>query len=176
VGTRPFLIAVTDVLRRPGTRRPVHRAARFDDLAISTASVTAGQEVVADLVLESLSDGIVATGSVSVPWTGACRRCLDPVRETTIAEVREIFVRRPVEGETYPLVGDLIDLESMVHDAVLLALPLAPLCTAGCRGPEPEHFPTVVVTDDVPAPAIEPADEERPADPRWAALDQLKFD
>ena len=42
---------------------------------------------------------------------------------------------RPVEGETYPLDGDRLDLEPMVRDAVLLALPLAPLCDGGLPGP-----------------------------------------
>ena len=38
------------------------------------------------------------------------------------------------EGETYPLDGDQIDLEPMVRDAVLLELPLGPLCGDDCAG------------------------------------------
>ncbi len=78
------------------------------------------------------------------------------------AEVREIFEARPTEGETYLLAGEQIDLEPMVRDAVLLALPLAPLCTADCEGPAPDQFPT--------GP---PADDAVILDPRWAALRDL---
>ena len=53
----------------------------------------------------------------------------------------------------------------MVRDAVLLALPLAPLCADACAGPAPDEFPTGPV-----------ATEEQPVDPRWAALTQLEFD
>ena len=50
-------------------------------------------------------------------------------------------------------------------DTALLALPLAPLCSADCAGPAPEAFPVV------------PPDEGGPVrDPRWAALDELRFD
>jgi uncharacterized protein len=169
VGTRPLLVGVTDLLRRLGTRRPVQRAVRLDDLAVSTAAVTAGADVVVDLELESISNGVSATGTVTVPWTGACRRCLEPVTGTAVTDVQEIFDRHPVEGETYPLTGDMIDLEPLVHDAVLLALPLAPLCEAGCRGPEPDEFPATVEGEDA-------TDDEPPPDPRWAALDQLRFE
>ena len=55
----------------------------------------------------------------------------------------------------------------MVRDAVLLALPLAPLCGDDCRGPAPEAFPTGVGDDDRPGPL---------ADPRWAALAELDFE
>jgi uncharacterized metal-binding protein YceD (DUF177 family) len=51
----------------------------------------------------------------------------------------------------------------MVRDAVLLALPLAPLCQEACAGPEPEAHPLG-------------ADDDLRPDDRWAALEQLKFD
>jgi uncharacterized protein len=51
----------------------------------------------------------------------------------------------------------------MVRDAVLLSLPLAPLCDAACPGPEPDAHP--LLTE--PPEAV---------DDRWAALRELKFD
>ena len=116
------------------------------------------------LVLEAMSDAAVtATGTVSARWTGECRRCLALVEGEVSTHVREIFDAKPVEGETYPLAGDRIDLEPMVRDAVLLALPLAPLCEEACTGPEPEDHPLGAVTDPEP-------------DDRWAPLRDLNFD
>ena len=47
-----------------------------------------------------------------------------------------------MDGETYPIDGDEVDLEPVVRDAALLHLPLVPLCRADCevppRGP-PRH-------------------------------------
>jgi uncharacterized protein len=52
----------------------------------------------------------------------------------------------------------------VVREALALALPLAPVCREDCPGPDPEANP--VVTDD-----------EAPAgDPRWSALDALRFE
>lgn len=165
-GARPLQVGVAELLRRPGTRRPFTRSVSLPGLAISTASVPDDAKVDVELELESLSHAIVATGRVGAPWVGACRRCLAEVRGRADAELREIFEPHPTEGETYPLSGDdTVDLEPMVRDAVLLALPLAPLCRDDCAGPAPDAFPT--------GPVAEPHEAR---DPRWAALDELRFD
>lgn len=165
MSARPLQIGVAELRRRLGTRRSVARDVELPDLAISTATVPAGAELHVEVELESISNGIVAEGTITAPWQGECRRCLQPVEGTVEAPVREIFEVAPTEGETYPLADDTVDLEPMVRDAVLLALPLAPLCGPDCQGPAPEVFPTGPV-----------AESERPADPRWAALDELRFD
>jgi uncharacterized protein len=175
VGTRPFLVGVTDLVRRLGTRRPVRRAAPVPGLAITTAALDPAEDVVADLELESIANGVVATGTITAVWTGSCRRCLDPVSGTVVVDVREIFQRDPVDGETYPLVDDILDLEPMVRDVLLGSLPLAPLCSEDCLGPDPDAFPTTVEREDEVGVDDDGASEP-PADPRWAALDQLKFD
>lgn len=148
-------------------------------LSISTAAVPDDASIDLDLELEALSDGLVATGTIAAPWEGECRRCLRPVTGRAEVSVREIFQDRPVEGETYPVGADLVDLEPMVRDAVLLALPLAPLCDADCRGPAPETFPALLEGGDGGDGAADGADEDRPgpiADPRWAALAELDFE
>ena len=38
------------------------------------------------------------------------------------------------DEEAYPLAGDELDLEPLARDAVLLELPLAPLCAEDCPG------------------------------------------
>jgi uncharacterized protein len=175
MGGRPLVVGITDIRRQPGTRRHVEREVVLPELAISTARVPDDAEIGLDLELEALSNGLVATGTITVPWEGECRRCLGVVRSETVAEIREIFELRPVEGETYAMADDTVDLEPMVRDAVLLTLPLAPLCGDDCKGPAPEAFPTVVEDDTEPSgPGDEPSDA--PADPRWAALDALHFD
>lgn len=160
-------IGALDLRRRPGARRPVERVLSLAGLAISAAQVPDDGEIRIDLELEAIPEGIVATGALVVPWMGECRRCLSPVTGETEAEIREVFAAVPVEGETYPLEDDVVDLEPMIRDAALLALPLAPLCGPACPGPAPDEFPTG------PPPEEEPS---KPADPRWAALDELRFD
>jgi DUF177 domain-containing protein len=159
-------VGVADLLRRPGSRRELHEDLRLGELAVVATRVAEDEDVVVDLVLESLSNGIVATCTVEVPWVGECRRCLEPVRGRTRQRVQEVFGGEEGDEDAYPLKGDEIDLDPMLRDVVTGALPLVPLCDEGCQGPSPESFPT--------GPAEEAG--EAHGDPRWAALDELRFE
>ena len=163
-------IGVTELRRRPGNRAEVLRAVPLDGMAVSTAAVPDGAEGVVEVTLESLSDGVTARGTVTVPWEGECRRCLETTSGTLVAPIDEVYKDDPDEGETLPISGDAVDLGQVVHDAVILGLPLAPLCREDCAGPEPDQFPVGADGD------AEPEDAERPVDPRWAALEELRFD
>ncbi|MEZ5141360.1 MAG: YceD family protein [Acidimicrobiales bacterium] len=174
-GARPLVVGVAELHRQPGTQRDVECAAVLPGLRVAGSAVPDDATVAAEVVLESLADGtITATGTVRAPWAGECRRCLGPVGGELATTVREVFEAHPTEGETYRLEGDQVDLEPMVRDAVLLALPLAPLCRPDCPGPEPDAFPvgTGLADGAGDADADAPGSDER--DPRWAALDALR--
>ncbi|MBI2709050.1 MAG: DUF177 domain-containing protein [Actinobacteria bacterium] len=179
----PLVEHVAELRRRTGTRKDVRRRVPVHGLAISTAAVPDGAEAELDLVLESIPEGITVTGSIRVPWRGECRRCLRDVSGTSQVAVREIFETRPVEGETWPLEGDVVDLEPLVRESVLLDLPLAPLCDATCAGPAPDALPVTVEgaaegRDAARGAGAGPAGDappDPPHDPRWAALDQLRL-
>ena len=162
--TAALVIGVSELLRRPGTQREFIVAAELEGLRISSASVPPGAEINGRFSIEAMSDHAVSVkGDVTAPWKGECRRCLRLVDGMLTARVEEIFEARPTEGETYPLEGERVDLEPLVRDAALLALPLAPLCQEACAGPEPEGHPIGTLDDDE-------------IDPRWSALGELKFE
>ncbi|MGZ6899567.1 MAG: YceD family protein, partial [Acidimicrobiia bacterium] len=92
------------------------------------------QPLFVDAVLERVPDGVVVQGTVRGFYAAQCSRCLRPVHREIVTAVRELFEAVPIEGETYPLVGDEIDLELPVRDALLLELPAAPLCRDDCAG------------------------------------------
>ena len=169
-----LLVPVTEVRRRPGTRIPVERSMPAEGLALTDVGVPDGAPIALVGAIESIAGGVVLEGDVSVPWVGACRRCLREVTGTATVDVREIYETVPTDGETWPLVDDQIDLGPLLHDTALLALPLAPLCADDCVGPAPDDFPTG--TEPVDDAGDEGADVESPRDPRWAALDDLDFD
>ena len=165
-------VSVTEIRRHLGSRKPVVAQLEAEGLALDLTDVAVvdGADLRFEGEVESIPDGVVLTGAISVPWVGACRRCLDEVTGTAGVEVREVYEVHPVDGETWPLLNDQIDLGPLMHDSALLALPLAPLCRADCPGPAPEQFPTVVADD---AAEDEPDVDGPPRDPRWAALDGL---
>jgi len=170
-----LLVSVTELLRRPGSRREVERTVASPGYAVTGSTVPEGADIDVRLVVESTADPgtLTLTGTVAAPWTGECRRCLDPVAGSLEIDLREVFSRSAAstggDDEVWPLDGEEIDLSEVVADAVLLALPLAPLCGPDCRGPVPEQLPVSVEGEADDA-------DPTPVDPRWAALDELRFD
>ena len=86
----------------------------------------------ADLLLEGTSGGIFVRGRVAVTARYTCRRCLAEWEEPAEVDVAEVLGSDP-ESE-YRLAGEEADLEPLLRDAVLLALPLRPLCRPDCLG------------------------------------------
>jgi uncharacterized protein len=164
-GLGPFVVGLADLRRLPNHPREVTVQGPLPGLQLSDAWVPAGADVVAKLRLEMLTDGhLTAAGTVRAPWAGRCRRCLQDVDGTLDIQIGEVFEPDPSdEAETYPLGADRVDLEPMVRDAVLLSLPIAPLCRDDCAGPDPDDHPVG-------------AQREHEPDPRWSALGELKFD
>ena len=118
-----------------------------------------------DLRLESVTEGVLVTGTVTAPLTGECGRCLDPVDDDLEVEVCELFAypnsatdETTEQDEVYRIEGDLLDVEPVVRDAVVLALPWTPLCRPDCAGLCPDCGQRL---DDLPAGHTH--DDDRPA-------------
>jgi uncharacterized protein len=169
-GPPELLVSVVEIRRRPGSRLPVERRLEAHGLGLPDVRVPDGAEIELEGELESIHEGVVLTGVASVPWEGECRRCLRAVAGVATIDVREVWATKPIDGETWPLDHDHVDLGPLLHDVALLALPLAPLCGDDCLGPAPEAFPATV---EGTASGLGPDDDEPARDPRWAALDDL---
>ena len=158
--------------RRPGSQREVTRTVPAPaDLGIEVLSVPEGSPVELDLRLEAVMEGVLVTGTATAALEGECVRCLEPITDDMSARFQELFVYddRDVdpdeELEVSKLQDDLVDLEPLLRDAVVLALPFQPLCQDDCPGlctecgaslkDDPEHT------------------HDAPIDPRWAALADL---
>lgn len=162
----PFVVGVADLRRAPGHRRRERRSGPLAGLAVSGSAVPEDAEVDVDVVLDAVPGGVVVTGTVSAPWAGPCRRCLGRAAGTVAADVREVYEDDSDGDQTYPLAGDRVDLGLLARDAVLLELPLAPLCRDDCAG----ICPTCGADRNVAPCGCAPA----APDPRWAALDALR--
>jgi uncharacterized protein len=168
---RPLVLDMREISRRPGAMRAVRRTVPApDSLGLELARVPEGAPLELDLRLESVVEGVLVTGTATAPVTGECARCLSPVTDEVTAEIQELYAyedstteETTEEDEVSHLVGDLVDLEPVVRDAVVLALPLSPLCRDDCRGLCVECG---AVLNELPADHSHPV----PIDPRWAAL------
>jgi len=176
----PLVITTRELTRRPGTMQELHRTVELpDDLGTDIISIKAGTPVEIDVRLESVVEGVLVTGSVRGTATGACVRCLDPIDLPVEGGFQELFAYTDRaahhhevgadtdEDEVYELVGDLVDLEPVIRDAVVPTLPFQPVCREDCPGLCPECG--IHLADD-------PEHHHEVIDPRWSALSGLLED
>lgn len=178
----PLVFDTHELGRRPGALQRLNRSADAPkDLGIQgVIGVPEGAPVELDLRLESVMEGVLVTGTARALAKGECVRCLEPVELSLEADFQEMFSypdaddrgrvsTEPVddaeEDEDRLFIEDgLFDLESVLRDAVVLALPMQPVCQDDCLGLCSECG--VRLTDD-------PDHHHDAVDIRWAALQGL---
>ena len=162
--------------RRPGSERKVQLTAPAPaDLGIEVLGVPEGSPIELDIRLEAVVEGVLVTGAARAGLTGECVRCLEEISEEITADFQELFVYDDGDAadddedeQTRQLQGDLLDLEPLLRDAVVLALPFQPLCQDDCPG---------LCTECGARLADDPDHQhDAPVDPRWAGLQTLKQD
>jgi uncharacterized protein len=165
----PFVIDTRTLGRRPGSmRKDSYTVPAPADLGVEMVGVPEGTDVELDLRLEAVMEGVLVSGTARSPLSGECARCLDPLTSSIEVEFQELYVYsdtrsgESAEDDERRLEGDLIDLEPVVRDAMVLALPLSPLCRDDCPG--------LCTECGVRLADAEPDHHHDAADPRWAAL------
>ncbi|MBM3686631.1 MAG: DUF177 domain-containing protein [Actinobacteria bacterium] len=142
------------------------------------ARVPEGSDLDLDLRLESVVEGVLVSGTFRARVNAECARCLEPVTWDEHADIQELFVYPPQDARGYrveveddseedappAIEDDLIDLEATVRDAVVLRLPIAPLCRDDCPG---------LCSECGALLAQDPGHGHEVHDPRWAALEAL---
>ncbi|HEY2264268.1 MAG TPA: YceD family protein [Streptosporangiaceae bacterium] len=158
-----------------------------EDLRLELIGVPVGADVALEVRFEAVSEGVLATATAIAPLAGECARCLTPVTSSVTVSFQELYLyadgRHDKQGkhdrhdkhdeddeqdeqELYHLNGDQLDLEPAFRDAVVLALPMSPLCREDCPG----------LCAECGAPLADAGPDHRhdeATDPRWAALKQL---
>jgi uncharacterized protein len=159
----PYTVNVRDLLHKPGEMRE-HRfdIATGEKLGEGLLAVPAGEELHVDLRLESVHEGILVSADVSAEAVGECSRCLRDIAQTVEVEFQELFAYSSDEAFDYEVHDDHVDLEPLIRDAVVLALPFQPVCTPDCAGLDPVTGERLADHPAQPAPDV--------IDPRWSAL------
>jgi uncharacterized protein len=178
----PLVFDTHELGRRPGALQRLTRTvdAPRDFGLQGVIGVPEGAPVELDLRLESVMEGVLVTGTARAKAEGECVRCLEPLEQQLVADFQEMFSYpdaddrgRPVaepaddaeEDEDRLFVEDgLIGLEPVLRDAVVLALPMQPVCQEDCPGLCSECG--VRLADD-------PDHHHDAVDIRWAALQGL---
>jgi uncharacterized protein len=165
----PFVLDTRELGRRPGSMRRVQRtAAAPADWALELVRVPEGADVELDLRLEAVMEGVLVSGSVRAPLAAECGRCLEPVDAVLDADVQELFAYDPenADDDISVLTGDLLDLRPLLRDAVVLAMPINPVCDDECAG--------LCATCGTRLAELPDDHAHDDLDPRWAKLSALR--
>ena len=162
-------VDVKELKGKPGAQETLSRTVPAPaDFATVLVGIPEASDLNVDLRLESVHEGVLLSGTASAEVAGECGRCLDPLSYPLTVDVMQLFVWED-EGEddddTRAVSEDLsVDLEPVLRDLMVSALPFQPVCRENCPGlcsqcgfrmeDDPEH-----------------AHEQ--LDPRWAALSGL---
>jgi uncharacterized protein len=124
---------ISDLLSHPGSSR-TESAVEPVSARLPNASVDDDAEV--SMTLRSMSDGIIVRGRVRTAVDLTCTRCLTEWTAGIEVPLEAVFRLEPDDADDeLPIEsGGWIDLDSVVHDEVSLALPSRPLCREDCRG------------------------------------------
>ncbi|MFJ9178590.1 YceD family protein [Streptomyces sp. NPDC102360] len=178
----PFVFDTHELGRRPGAMQRLSRTidAPKEFGLLGVIEVPEGAPVELDLRLESVMEGVLVTGTARASAEGECVRCLEPLVQEVDADFQEMFSypdaddrgrakAEPAddaeEDEDRLFLEDgLFDLEPVLRDAVVLALPMQPVCQEDCEGLCSECG--VRLSD-------EPGHHHDAVDIRWAALQGL---
>jgi uncharacterized protein len=167
------ILRVADLVDRPGASRRVHLELSVpDDFEVPLADLR--DPVRIDGVLESVVDGILLRGTLSVDATLSCARCLVDVATTLQVEVVELFRDpatvapddEPVE-EGYELLDGTVSVDGLLRDALAPSLPFQPLCDEHCAG--------LCALCGANRNEVDCGCTETIPDGRWAALEGLRL-
>jgi len=129
----------------------------LEPVGVPLVAIPAGDVIEVDMRLESVTEGVLLTADIYAVAKGECIRCLDPVEITVERKIQELYRYEPTNDkggkrkkhsartETSDeidldavdelwLDGNEMNLEVPIRDAVVLDLPVNPLCSDDCLG------------------------------------------
>src|SRR2546422_11770432 len=117
-------IDVRDLVHAPGSSRELHVSEAVEGLATEGARVPEDRCLGLDLLIESVVEGLLVSGPVSGGMALWCARCLKGFEAPFEVRVEELFVAGAgPEDDEYPVVEGFMNLEPMIRDAIILAMP-----------------------------------------------------
>ncbi|PLS31389.1 DNA-binding protein [Bifidobacterium margollesii] len=186
----PWAVSVAQIATRPGQSKELDSDFPVPSgIGDEVFNVRKGEPVHVSGSIDSIVDGLILNVTISAPYVGECSRCLKELSGELNVPVTaffpysqdehdrrhgnhddeevEIIAGEEEGGDTYPLAGNnmFMDLEALLRDNLVEAMPMQPLCRPDCRGLCPQCG--VDLNEN-------PDHEHETTDIRWSALEALK--
>ena len=179
-----FIFNTHDLPRRAGEMREYSLDVPSPErIGIDVIGVPEDQAIHIGMRLTSVSEGVLVDAQVSTMAEGECIRCLDRIELPISRNFQELYRYAPEKAHTKAqrkaaeiydspgevddagelvVDGESINLETPVRDAIVLALPINPLCEEQCLGLCPACGVKWAILDPGHLHAV--------SDPRWRGL------
>jgi uncharacterized protein len=181
----PFILNTYELPRRTGELKEYELdiEAPFR-IGVPLIAVPEGDVIEADVRLESVTEGVLLSAEIYAVAIGECIRCLEPVEVIVDRKIQELYRYEPTNekgrkkkrddedidldiDDELQMEGDLMNLEIPIIDAIILTLPVNPLCSEDCLG---------LCPDCGEKWANLPQDHAHEViDARWSGLENLDF-
>ncbi|HWB71831.1 MAG TPA: DUF177 domain-containing protein [Egibacteraceae bacterium] len=166
------VLNVVDLLDRPGASRRLDLSMGVpQDLGMTLVDVSEPLSLVG--VVESVVDGLLVRGRVSATVRTGCARCLVDLDLVVACDVIELFCdpgRSDADDALeagYEIREGSLDLDTLLRDALVPAVPYQPLCSPACQGLCGSCGANLNQADCGCVDLV--------TDPRWAALEGLRL-
>lgn len=121
-------------------------------IGVPLIAVPEGDLIEIDARCESVTEGILVTADIFAVAIGECIRCLDPIEMEVDRTIQELYRYEATddkgrkfrkgdddgddldEDEALFVEGEQVNLEIPILDAIILSLPVNPLCDEECLG------------------------------------------
>ena len=121
-------------------------------IGVPLIAVPEGDLIEIDARCESVTEGILVTADIFAVAIGECIRCLDPIEMEVDRTIQELYRYEATddkgrksrkgdddgddldEDEALFVEGEQVNLEVPILDAIILSLPVNPLCDEECLG------------------------------------------
>lgn len=140
MGHKPFRFNTHELPRRAGEMKQYHLSIDLQEpIGIDVIAVPKGA-LELDLRVESVAEGVLATGEFNTVAKGECIRCLDPIELAINKTFQELYAYKANpeqsddDADELLMDGDFIDLEAPIRDGIVLSLPINPTCDEQCEG------------------------------------------
>jgi uncharacterized protein len=182
----PYLLNTHDLPRRAGEMKEYELDIEAPErVGVPLIGVAQGDIIEVDARLESVTEGVLLSAEIYAVARGECIRCLDPVEMEVERTIQELYRYEPTHDKSkrkhreeddidleaedeLQMDGDVLNLEIPIIDAIILALPINPLCDDECLGLCPDCGEKwEILPDDHTHDAV---------DPRWSGLKSLLDD
>jgi uncharacterized protein len=181
----PFILNTFELPRRAGELKEYELDIEAPTrIGVPLIAIPEGDVIEADIRLESVTEGILLSAEIYAVAIGECIRCLDVVEVVVDRKIQELYRYEPTNEkgrkkkrddedvdldmeDELQMEGDLMNLEIPIIDAIILTLPVNPLCSEECLGLCPDCGEKWATLPEDHAHEV--------IDARWSGLENLDF-